>query len=796
MLRLSFIVGYGGSMLPVLAKVAEEEAKKLGFEYLVTSDAAASAHADFLKESDAVLIYTHQLAPEVESAIRRSRAKVVVSLNPEYHPDIVRGRPDLWIEARRYFVTGGEKNLRNVVRLLLRELGVAVEVEDVEPIPWDGIYHPKYGVFTDLEEYMRRYEKRGEETVGILFYRTNWLYGNTKHVDRLIEEFEKEGVNVIAVFTYGFRDDILKAPSKEESAARYFIRGGRPVVDAVVNLTSFFILDRGRWTLDPNRMRVADGVGLLKMLNVPIITPAQSSRQTVREWLDSPEGIDYMSQVYYVVMPEVDGGIEPFFLVGTRVNRDGAKVADVYEPHVSYLVRRVKRWIRLSRKSPSERKIAIVLINPPCKGLEANVGVGLGLDVPESVVRLLKRLRELGYIVGGEIPESGQALIKLILSRKAISEFRWTSVETIVKSGGAVGFVDLDTYMRWFNELPPDVREKMVKDWGRPADVLGGRFNKLFVGMVYQGKFVIPGVVFGNVLIMPQPKFGCAGPRCDGRVCRILHDPTISPPHQWLAAYRWATRVFGADVLIHFGTHGALEFRPGKGVGLDVSSWPEISVDDVPHLYVYAFTNPMEGVIAKRRSYAVIIDHLYPPMDTAEVFEQLEKLVNDYWRAKQNGNYEQAKILYAKIREEAEKAHVKPRVKTDDPDDYVEEVHNYLRMVSDTEINLGLHIFGHPTSDVEKLARYGTTIFLKDTARYPSVVRALAEYLGFDYDELRRRPGEVNKLGMTNDELLKKLKEMAYAVSKRLVESGYTSAGLTEEAVVKAVEEVRTAFGL
>jgi cobaltochelatase CobN len=256
------------------------------------------------------------------------------------------------------------------------------------------------------------------------------------------------------------------------------------------------------------------------------------------------------------------------------------KVYEAYEPHARYVAKRVKRWIELRRKPPKERRIAIVLINPPCKGLEANVAVGMELDVPESIARLLHRLKELGYDVGDPsmLPKDGRELMRMIMERKAISDFRWTSVEDIVRRGGAAAFVDEEAYLKWFSELPDDVKERMVRDWGHPSDVLNGKVDKALVGMVYDRRFVVPGIRFGNVFITPQPKFGCAGPACDGKVCRILHDPTISPPHQWLAVYRWITRAFKADAIMHFGTHGYLEFRPGKGVGLSPSCWPEISI--------------------------------------------------------------------------------------------------------------------------------------------------------------------------------------------------------------------------
>ncbi len=774
--RLVFIMGYGGQEVPLLKRIVEEESRRLWFEGIVISVVhrpdAASKHKDVIASADAILIHSYELPEDVINAIRSSTARTVVPTS-DMMLSLARGDPSTIRQILTYFRYGGERNLRNMVRLILRSLGVDVTVEPVEEVPLHGIYHPVLGVFRDVDEYLRRYrEAYGERPmVCLLFYRTYWLYGSREYVDELVRALESEGLGVIPVFTTGWRYEEINSPTKEDSIREFFLKDGRPIIDVLVNLSFFFLLDHGPWHTRSDRFKVVQGVELLKLLNAPIISVAISFYRSVDEWLEDPQGLDYMSQVYTVIMPEVDGLVEPIYYVGARIDEYGVRRFEPFRPHAVYIAKRVRRWVELRRKPPSERRIAIVLINPPCKGLEANVAVGFGLDPLESVARLLKRLAELGYNVGDptRLPRDGRELAKMILERRAISEFRWTSVEEIVRRGGAVGFVDEETYLRWFNELPSDVREKMIRDWGHPSDVLRGRVSKTLVGMVYQDKFVIPGLLFGNVLITPQPKFGCAGPRCDGKTCRVLHDPTIAPPHQWLAVYRWITRVFGADVVIHFGTHGYLEFRPGKGVGLSPSCWPEVSIDDVPHLYVYVVSNPMEGVIAKRRGYATIVDHLYPPMAMAEALERLESLVNQYWRAKHVGDLARAEVVYKEILEEARRNNV--RIQEGGPDEAVKSVHRYLEMVRSTQIEMGLHVFGHSPEDLNTLARYAATVLSFDTPTVPSIRRVIVEALGLDYDWVRESPEAVNKLGLTNSETLELAHRMAVRVLERLIEN-------------------------
>ncbi len=768
-MKLCFFIGYGGAVVPTLRKILKEESE-LGFEYSINSEA----------DGDAVFIYTHDLSKEIEDAIERSKAKIVVSASENYS-HLSRGSPEVLRKAIIYFKLGGEENLRNLVRFLLRCLGMAVKVGDVRDVPWHAIYHPKYGLFERTKDFLKVYD--GRPLVGILFHRTHWLYGNLRLLNEIVEAFENEGLGVLPVFTYGWRDEMLNTPSKEDTIREFFILDGKPVVDAVLNLTYFFLLDHGRWNKE-NRFKEVAGLELLKKLNVPIIQPCFSSSQSVSEWSENPQGLDYMSQVWTIIMPEVDGLIEPVYIAGSRIDDNGVKSFELYKEHAKYLARRIKKWIELRKKKAEERKIAIILINPPCKGLEASVAVGVGLDVPESVAKLLNKLKELGYRVENP-PKDGKELMKLILERKAISEFRWTSVEEIVAKGGAVDFVDLETYMEWFNELPAKAKEEMVKEWGNPEDVLSGR-GKEFAGIVYNGKFVIPGLLFGNVFITLQPKFGCAGAGCDGRICKILHNPTIPPPHQWLAVYRWISRKFKADVIIHFGTHGYLEFRPGKGVGLSVNCWPEISIDDVPHVYVYNVSNPMEGVIAKRRGYAVIVDHIYPPMAMADVLDEIDSLIAQYFKAKQLGDFERAEIIYKDLIAKAKDSNIP--IKGNEPEKVVEDIHRHVDAIRNTQIEMGLHVFAHPRLD--KLAEYVATIMANDTYEYPSIRRVIAEYLGLDYDEMKSKPNDINKFGLTNSETLKLLHKIAVRTIDDLLKADNGSDDLILKILNKNISEI------
>ncbi len=761
---MTFIIGYGGTMIPLLIEVLNELKNKYKYEYnIITPSKYSERNLELLKKSNVVLIYSQRLPDEVEEILNYIRGKAKIIGVDENHSSLSNIDSSTVMLASTLLRLGGKRNIESLVLLMLRVSGYKdIYVPEPIEIPWHGIYHPKLGVYNSVEEYLKNYPYSNRPLIGILFYRGDWLYNRTIIVDKLVEKLENSGLGVIPVFTYGFRIAGFNTPSREDSIRKFFLLDDKPIIDLVINLTSFFLLEHGssdKWVLEG--YRTVHGVELLKKLNVPVIQALISYSKSPSEWIRDPKGVDYMTMVYRIIMPEVDGVVEPIMVAGSVIGSYGEKKLVPIEHQLDYLVSRVKKWVNLKHKKPWERRIAIILINPPCKGLEANVAVGLGLDVPESIVRFLRKLKESGYNVGEEIPRNGEELVKLILTRKAISEFRWTSVEEIVEKGGTVGFVDEKTYLEWFNELPREVRDKMIREWGNPVDVLKGRVDKVLAGMVYNGKFVVPGIRFGNIVLIPQPKRGCAGPRCDGRVCKILHDPTVPPPHQWLAVYRWITRVFKADVVIHFGTHGYLEFLPGKSVGLSPSCWPQITLDDVPHLYVYVVSNPMEGVVAKRRSYAVLIDHMYPPMKHVDVLNDVEQLLSQYVHAVNMGDKARAEIIYKQLLDKARENNIPLPKDLDDRDKIIELVHRHIHMVKNTYVNMGLHILGQPPESPRRLAEYILVILSNDTPLSPSLRRVFSEYLGLDYDDLARNPLKFNtKYGLLNSQLLRKLDEL------------------------------------
>jgi len=390
-------------------------------------------------------------------------------------------------------------------------------------------------------------------------------------------------------------------------------------------------------------------------------------------------------------------------------------------------VRRLKKWISLKDKSKSERKVAFILHNNPCASVEATVGAGAHLDTLESVSRILNAMKEAGYSV--DPPGSGKELIENIMDHKAISEFRWTTIDEIVDKGGALAMVTKEEYEKWFDTLHPDVKEKMCDAWGNPP---GEEMDGVPAAMVYDGKIVVTGVRYGNAVICVQPKRGCAGSRCDGQVCKILHDPEIPPPHQYMATYRWIENAFGADVIVHVGTHGNLEFLPGKSVALSKSCYPDIAIGDMPHLYIYNSDNPPEGTIAKRRSYATLIDHMQTVMTEGGLYgdlKELEDQIAEYNKTKVSDKA-RAHALEHIITDLLMNSNLSEEIKLDELvemgvpfENIVDVAHEAITKLYNTQIPDGMHIFGESPKGDQRIE------FINSILRYDSEVRKLVLYL-------------------------------------------------------------------
>ena len=691
------------SYLPLLS----EAARVLGFELTAYSTkqikrepGLVSRIASEIGKADLVLLYrtSDDFWEELEQTVLTVKDRmpvVVVGPEPSFSA-LSNVNPEIVATVYKYILFGGAGNMRNMLDYLLSNLfGETVTFAFPEPLPWEGIHHPAIpGVFPTTADFLSAYRQflpsAPASFVGLLFSRSNWVNKNLEVEGALVRALEAKGLGVIPVFYYSLKDDHLGNMSGVEVVQHFLMEGQVPRVDALVKLSAFFLgSERG----GIKESDVPSGVEMLKRLGVPVFAPVISYYKDRKQWLDDPEGLG--SQVAWsIAMPEFEGVVEPLVIGASRGIESPEKESyEALSDRIARLADRIARWVVLRKKPNSEKKVAFILNNNPCAGVEATVGGGAHLDTLESVVDIMKRMKKEGYLV--DPPESGKVLIDEIMARKAISEFRWTTVEEIVAKGGALALVENDRYLEWFDELPEPTRARITGAWGNPP---GEEKDGIPAAMVYDGKILVTGLRFGNAVVCVQPKRGCAGARCDGQVCKILHDPSVPPPHQYLATYKWLSREFGADAVVHVGTHGNLEFLPGKATGLSSGCLPDVAIDTMPNLYIYNADNPPEGTIAKRRSNAVLVDHMQTVMVQGELYgdlDELERLLAEYSRYRQ---VEPAKAhtISHMIADRVKTLNLLPadQLSHDMMDEAIAEIHEKLSLLKDTYIPKGMHIFG------------------------------------------------------------------------------------------------------
>ena len=747
---------------------------------------------DSIRAADVVLLYqtSDMIWDKINKELQHLGKSVpVISLGPDpsfwIHSSV---RPEIVAACQTYLLNSGDENIKNLLCYIKKEI-FHEDIPVASPIemPWEGIYHPDAPrTFSRLEDYLSWHPAKTIQSpwIGILFSRNSWVSGNIDIENKLIRQLENEKMHVIPVFSYGISNDQRGVKGISQCIDDFFTMNGKPRVDAIIKMVPALIstIQAGNTHKDSPTI---SGIEQLFRLNVPVFQPIVSSHKTVEQWHESL-GLD-MDIAWAVAMPEFEGVIEPIYIGASCAIPNGDKVREPVDDRCQKIVERVKKWIALKKKPVQDRRVSFILNNNPCMNAEANIGAAAHFDSLESLARILQKMKNAGYSVTP--PTSGKELIETILKRKAISEFRWTTTYDIIAQGGALMQMDMDMYRPYFSSLPLLAQEKVTKIWGDPPGV----------GMVDNGKILITGLRLGNATIHVQPKRGCYGARCDGQVCKILHDPACPPPHQYLATYYWIDRVFGADVIVNVGSHGNLEFLPGKGVGMSEECFPDIAIGRLPCLYIYNADNPAEGTIAKRRSYATLVDHMQAVITRGGLYEELETLDNllsQYEMTKQDsarvhalGHLIKEAILSANLDKDM-------HLNDDDPlEVIVTKAHESLSRIRNTQIPSGMHILGE-RPDKEKRIDFINSIIRFDSGD-GSLRRVIAQILGFDLSGILAQQGAYCKeREMSYGALLEQIDAIAKEFIRATLEQksfGYTAffSGAVTPEVSEAIDNIR-----
>ncbi|WP_439648926.1 magnesium chelatase subunit H [Erythrobacter ani] len=524
-------------------------------------------------------------------------------------PKILKFIPGTAQDVRAYFLTmqywlaGSDENVIAMVRSLIDRYAAGeragrrgiTKAEAPLEYPETGVYHPrsKQRISESLRVLPR--DKAPGGTVGLILLRSYLLGHDSGHYDAAIASFEAAGMKVVPVFASGL--------DARPAIEKFFLdQDGQPVVDAIVNLTGFSLVGGPAYN-DAEAARAVLGT-----LDVPYLAAHAIEFQTIEEWRERPQGLLPLEATMMVALPELDGSIVPSVIGGRagegavcngcdrrceRPASDHLRPMQGCPERTEALAARVGKLIELRRSERAERKLAVVLFNfPPNAGA---TGTAAFLSVYASLHATLRRLSAEGYSV--DVPETVDALRDMLLKGNC---------ERYGADANVAARIAADDHVR----REPHLAE-IEAQWGPApgkAQSDGGHIQVL-------------GQHFGNVFVGIQPAFGY-----EGDPLRLLFEGNFAPTHAFSAFYRWIREDFGAHSVLHFGTHGALEFMPGKQAGMTGDCWPDRLIGDLPHYYLYAANNPSEGMLAKRRSAATLISYMTPPLAQAGLYKGLTEL--------------------------------------------------------------------------------------------------------------------------------------------------------------------------
>ncbi|MDL0137459.1 cobaltochelatase subunit CobN [Halobacterium salinarum] len=680
-----------------------------------------------------------------------------------------------------YLDRGGSANVANCLRFLGdRYSGTEFAYDDPVALPTEGVYHPDHpGIDYDG---LRATFDPDAPTVAVWFYESHWTHENTRYVDGVVHALESQGANALPVFCNP-ATDTDEQEDAEWVTDQWLLADGEPVVDAVVSSFMFSLSmdERGRSASDEGD--AAEDV-FLDRLGVPVLQTVTTMRSRSR-YESADTGVMGFELALSVALPEFDGNVITHPISGKERTDDDAGIGTAPKQHfpiadrVEHAASLAVNWARLRHLDNDEKRVAVVLHNYPPS--DDGIGTAFGLDTPESTVNLLDELDARGYSLGGKTPPEGQALIEQLTSQLTLDD-RWVAPEDVRER--SVDVVSTDEYAAWWADTDPEFRANVVAEWGEPPE----------------RPFAIPGVEYGNVLVTVQPPRGFG---MDPE--KVYHDSDLQPPHDYYAFYAWLREEFGADAVVHLGTHGSLEWLPGKTVGLDAESAPDALLGDLPNVYPYIVNNPGEGTQAKRRSYAAVVDYLTPVMSNAGTYDELaelEELASRYREAGTGAGADAESHIADRIREQVAdldlavelgiEGEISEKADVRGPDAagsslaegavdgdtvgieaLVERVHEYVTDVKTTQIRLGLHTMGEPPAD-DRLVEYLVALTRLENPGAPSLRESVAGVLGVDYETMLDSPGEYSEaLGMTYAEAADEVYETSVDLVETLAAEGF-----------------------
>ncbi|MEM9581587.1 MAG: cobaltochelatase subunit CobN [Pseudomonadota bacterium] len=606
-----------------------------------------------------------------------------------------------------YMVEGGPANATNFLRYAGAILTDGDRPQAATPLLRAGVYWPGAGA-SDLAT-ARAAWAEGAPVVPLVFYRALVQGAGLAPINRMVKSLLRAGMNPLPVFVASLKDPVSQA------TLQTLFEQAPPEV--ILNATSFAV--GSPHDGDPAATNPLVHTSANKSPVFQVVFAASSEAA----WEESLTGLSARDIAMNVALPEVDGRIltravsfkgEAYFDEATECPIATYRARG---DRITFVAELAARWARLRRKAAADRKVALVLANYPNK--DGRLANGVGLDTPASTVHVMRLLEGAGYDVTP--PEDSKSLMDQIMAGPT----NWLTDRAEKKGGVAL---PLEVYRAAYSALPYAVRQRIEDRWGTPEDdpFLTAAGFKLSIHC------------FGNAVVGLQP---ARGYNIDPT--ETYHAPDLVPPHNYLAFYFWLRHHWNADALVHMGKHGNLEWLPGKANALSEECLPEAVLGPMPHLYPFVVNDPGEGTQAKRRTQAVIIDHLTPPLTRAETYgplRDLEALVDEYYEA---AGVDPRRITHLR-REilsltQTSGLDADVGMKGEDEDSDLAKLDAYLCELKEAQIRDGLHVFGQsPEGDLARDLTIALTRVPRGDGKGPraSLIRAIADDLALGFDPL------------------------------------------------------------
>lgn len=603
----------------------------------------------------------------------------------------------------QYLAQGGMDNAEQFLRYASDIIGYEADWLEPTPLIRSGLYWPGFPN-PGIEDIQAQWQQPAPKAA-IVFYRALLQAGNLKPVDALITNLQEKRLSPLPIFVSSLKD-----PVSAEMVSHLLEQAP---VDIILNCTGFAISSPGQEKVDTP----------FDASDCPVLQVIFSG-ESREGWNDTTRGLTPTDLAMNIALPELDGRVitrAVSFKAPSTYDKSTESNIVEYQPEadrIEFVTDLAAAWIQLRTTNAAERRVGIIVANYPNR--DGRLCNGVGLDTPASVARALGQLRSEGYDVGTDIPQDSAALMRTLLRGPTNSG---------EKRQGGVSY-SVEDYQKFFSKMPADVQREISGRWGMPKDD----------PFVEDGSFTLPVHQFGNCIVAVQP---ARGYNIDPTA--TYHDPDLVPPHGYVAFYAWLRTEFCAHAVIHFGKHGNLEWLPGKALALSASCYPEAILGPLPHLYPFIVNDPGEGTQAKRRSQAIVIDHLTPPLTRAESYgplRDLEQLVDEYYQAS-GLDQRRLKVLGEEIISLTSRIGLDKDAgigANDDENMALGKLDSYLCELKEMQIRDGLHEFGAaPTGEQLDDLLVSLTRLPRDGGEGPdqSILRALSRDLSLgEFDPL------------------------------------------------------------